>query len=108
MKTLSDNAQKLYNVIKSGSIWEDNAITILFPKPIYSKETAAEFWQYEANMYGNQTNKFPVNGVLIEFKINIPTCYKDISMQAITELKNEGLIYAKNNGYNSYSYHATN
>lgn len=102
---LTENANKLYNAIKEkGSIWESNTIEIIYPKPIYSKETAADFWQWEANAFRYPINR-PVNGENTWFKMNVKTPYMDVVNNATKELKAHNLISSRNNGYNEYSYH---
>jgi hypothetical protein len=105
---LTETANKLYNSIKEkGSMWELNTIESIYPKPIYSKETAADFWQWEANAYGYKINR-PVNGENIWFEINVEVSYMDIVYNAAKELKSHNLISSRNNGYNEYSYHIIN
>jgi len=105
MKKLTTNAALLLAEIKKSSIWEERAIYVLFPAPVYSRENAANYWQHEANVYGNTTQR-PVNGQNVEFAPNVSTTYADATYAAIKELKAAGLIYAKNHGFNNYSYHA--
>ena len=100
---LSNNAETLLAAIKSAPVWEENAADILFPKPTYSKENAAAFWQHETNKFGYSHNR-PVNGVSIDFEMNIPVSYLDQTYQIVKELKRAGLIIARNCGYNTYQY----
>lgn len=111
---LSANAQKLYEALKTnGSMGEDKAIEILFPKPLYvgtmdpnysteeKEKIQREYWQHDINFYGI-ANSRPVNGVSVDF---VPTAnYSDITSEAWRELKKAGLGYAKNIGYNVYVY----
>lgn len=107
MTKLSEIPTTLYNAIaKNGSMWEANTIEVVFPKPIYSTETAAEYWQWEVNAYGYRVNR-PVNGEFMWFDKTVETLYKDVVYNAIKELKANNLIYTKNNGCNEYSYHTT-
>lgn len=116
MNTLTDNAKKLYDALKLSSIWEDDAIKVLFPQPKYlsSKDTdnysedeikAAQmaYWQWDANLYSGKDTIKPVLGQSVTFT---PTeNYFDITNAAWKELKAAGLGYSKNGGYNNYSYH---
>lgn len=101
---LSQNAQKLLNALKVSSMWEDKAINVLFPAPVYSSNPKDQelYWQHDVNFYGH-ANTRPVNG---ESKTFTPTAnYSEITYNAFKELKDNGLVYSKNNGYNNYSYH---
>ena len=102
--TLSTNAQMLLSAIKNNSLWEQDAIKVLFPAPVYTKETAAAYWQWDVNLYGNPNSR-PVNGESVFFT---PTAnYADITQSAVKELKAQDLIRSANNGYNDYAYHYT-
>lgn len=101
---MTNNAKLLLDKITLWPMWENDAIETLFPKPKYTPETQAEHWQYEANAYGNELTR-PVKGDFITFKMNIARSLWDQTYEAIKELKELGLIVAKNNGFNAYSYH---
>jgi hypothetical protein len=100
---MTTNAKKLLAVIKSRNIWETEAINILFDKPEYSRESAFEVWQFEANTYGYAVNR-PVNGVNTDFAMNVERSFADQTMDAVKELKAIGLLQSINCGYNNYSY----
>lgn len=114
--TLSDNATKLLNYLKSGSMWDSKAIDVLFPPvpyvgtldPNYSEEDKKAIqtahWQRDVNLYGN-ANERPVLGVSIRFE---PTDnYANKTMEAVKELKAAGLMKSVNDGFNNYAYHYT-
>lgn len=103
--TLSNNAQTLLKAIKESNLWEEKAIDVLFPAPVYSRETAADYWQNEANKFGYSVIR-PVNGQSVEFFMNIEKSQDVITYEAVKELKAAGLIISKNAGYNTYYYQA--
>lgn len=112
-KIITDNAKKVFTALKVASMWEGDLIKVLFPKPEYSKETAASVWQWEVNMYGRigkdcYNMERPVNGESVLFTPTVEKSYWDITREAVYELKALGLLTIKNNGYNEYSYHVKN
>lgn len=103
--TLSENAQKLLTAIKANNLWEEKAIEVLFPKPVYSKENQAEYWQHEANTWGNISGvSRPVGNESIVFMPNVERTFEAVTYDAVKELKAANLIEAKNAGYNTYYY----
>ena len=116
MQTLSNNAKVLLAAIKDKSMWEGDTINVLFPKPPYVGTLDAGYtedekiriqsiyWQWDINLYGNAAIR-PVNGESVQFEMNVPKCYADVTRDAIKELLSAGLITSHNGGYNTYSYH---
>ena len=112
--TLSEKATKLYNALKKGSMHEGDAIKVLFPEPKYigtldpgftneEKETVQKiYWQWEININGI-ANTRPILGIstLIEPTAN----YSSITFAAWKEIKDAGLGWSKNMGYNTYRYY---
>lgn len=116
MQNLSINAQKLLAEIKTRSLWEGEAINVLFPKPQYigtldpnydtdtKIKVQTNYWQWEENLYGNGSCR-PVNGSHVDFKMNVDKSYDAVTYEAVKELKAAGLLESKNGGFNNYSYH---
>lgn len=116
MTNLSDNAQKLLEALKIKSLWAQDAICVLFPKPQYvgtmdPAYTTDEkisiqktYWQWDVNLYGIESVR-PVNGHSVIFIKTVDTDYSKVTYNAMKELKDAGLAYSKNCGYNEYSYH---
>lgn len=115
--TLSTNATVLLEALKINSLHAQNAIYILFPKPQYvgtmdNSFTTEEkiqiqtaYWQWDCNLYGIASIR-PVNGIGVHFYKNVDIDYSAVTVAAIRELKDNGLAYSKNIGYNEYAYHA--
>lgn len=62
---MSPLAQQLLEIIKSkgGSVWEDDAITLLFPKPFpfasdLTREQRIEYWQWDVCTHGGDYNRW--------------------------------------------------
>lgn len=108
MKTtiqLSDNAKKLYSLlVQTGGAHEEHLIDMMFSKPIYvAGEQNSEYWQYDANIYGNERT-MTFNGITTTYTKNVDVDFaKQVSM-AYQELKKAGMAYERNNGYNCYTF----
>lgn len=107
----SETAKRLLDILKNSSEWHQHCTDKLFPAPKYSKENRSEYWQHEANIYGNPQNRVILlaeenNGVAVfgDFKPNISRPYSSQTSDAYLELKRAGLANERNNGYNEYVY----
>lgn len=109
---LSDNAKKLYEAIKLNGGWmhEDNAISVIFPKPTYPtkeeenrEEKQRVYWQWDISLYGGERES-PVGDGFEKFTCPFENSFDRVAFAAWQEIKKAGLGYSKNNGYNSYTY----
>lgn len=112
---LSPIAEKLYKfLVKTCGAHETKCEDYLFDKPKYpetnDREMRIVYWQWESNLYGNKNERVVFeleNGKyeMMEFYPTVERNYSSLVSDAYQELRRNGLVFEKNNGYNSYTFY---